>query len=176
MECAAALSMNGLEVTMVFPEDYMMSRLFTPEIASFYEDIYQSKGIVLTKGTLASSLEGANGKVTTVVLNNGSKLPADIVIVGTGARANAELFKDQLEMAAGGIKVNSQLQTSDPDVYAIGDVAAFPLIRYNAPHQRQEHVTNCRLTAFHAVDALTNPGTNLRSFHHSFLCRFGWGL
>eukprot|EP00210_Caulerpa_lentillifera_P005211 g4978.t1 len=178
MECAAALCQNGLEVTMVFPENFMMSRLFTPEIAKFYEDVYESKGIVLTKGTLVSSLEGTNGKVTTAVLNTGTKLPADIVLVGTGARANSELFKDQLELVAGGIKVNSQLQSSNPDVYAIGDVAAFPLIRYNAPHQRQEHVTNCRLTAFHAVDALTNPDStgeyNYLPYFYSRVFHLSW--
>ena len=175
MECAAALSMNGLDVTMVFPEGHMMERLFTPELASFYEGEYASKGVKIEKKALVSELEGSNGTVVAAVLKDGRKLPADIVVVGTGARANKELFTDQLEMDAGGIKVNSKLQTSDPDVYAIGiiaiivllvcsrqfmtigDVAAFPLLRYGGVIQRQEHVTNCRLSAFHAVDAIIDP-------------------
>lgn len=120
MECTAALCKNGLEVTMVFPEDYLMARLFTPEIASFYETVYGNKGVTIEKKALVSELRGEGGKVTTAVLNDGRTLPADIVIVGTGARANTQLFTDKLEMAAGGIKVNSKLQTSNPDVYAVG--------------------------------------------------------
>ncbi len=63
MECAAALSMNQLDVTMVFPEATVMSRLFTPEIAAFYEGFYKEKGIKILKGELVTSLEGQAGKV-----------------------------------------------------------------------------------------------------------------
>lgn len=49
--------------------------------------------------------------------------------------------------------MDSSLRTSDPSVYAIGDVAAFPLLMYGQV-TRQEHVTNARLTAAHAVDAI----------------------
>jgi len=157
MECTAALCKNGLDVTMVFPEDHLMERLFTPEMAGFYESVYGSKGVVMEKKKLVTELRGENGKVTTAVLNDGRKLPADIVLVGTGARANTQLFDGKLEMDAGGIKVNSKFQTSNPDVYAVGDVAAFPLLMYGGRTQRQEHVTNCRLSAFHAVDAITAP-------------------
>ena len=75
----------------------------------------------------------------------------------TGARINKELFEGQLEMASGGIKVNGNFQTSDPGVYAIGDAAAFPLKSYGGHIQRQEHVTNCRLSAIHAVASIMAP-------------------
>lgn len=120
MECTAALVMNELDVTMVFPEEHLMARLFPQEIAKFYEDVYTNKGVKFEKTALVSALEGENGKVTAAVLRDGRKLPADMVIVGTGARANTELFTDKLEMAAGGIQVNSKFQTSNPDIYAIG--------------------------------------------------------
>ena len=44
LECAAALAMNGLDVTMVFPEDLFMARLFTPQLAAFYEQFYAGGG------------------------------------------------------------------------------------------------------------------------------------
>lgn len=99
-----------------------------------------------------------DSQVTHVVLKNGTKLPADLVVVGVGARANTSLFTGQLDFEAGGIAVNGQMQSSNPDVYAIGDVAAFPLKIKGGVLQRQEHVTNCRLTAFHAVSAIMAPG------------------
>ncbi|PSC73208.1 monodehydroascorbate reductase [Micractinium conductrix] len=161
MECAACLAMNGLDVTVVFPEDRMMSRLFTPEIAAFYEMFYADKGIKLIKGDVVTALEGTDGKVATAVLKSGARLEASLVLVGVGARPNTELFAGQLDLVQGppgGIKVDGHLQTSNPDVYAIGDVATFPLILTGGTPVRQEHVTCCRQTAAHAVAEILAPG------------------
>lgn len=160
MECAAGLALNGLDVTMVFPEGRMMERLFTPELATFYEDFYKGKGIKLMKGDLAVSLEGQEGQVTHTVLKSGTKLESSLVLVGVGARPNTQLFQGQLDLlegAPGGIKVNNRLQSSNPDVYAVGDVAAFPL-KLTGAVTRQEHVTNCRQTAAYAMHEVLAPG------------------
>jgi len=62
LECAAALQMNGLDVTIVFPEDRFMERLFTPEIADFYQKFYTDKGIkIVSKDTVTEF--GGEGKV-----------------------------------------------------------------------------------------------------------------
>ncbi|KAK9833441.1 hypothetical protein WJX81_005619 [Elliptochloris bilobata] len=159
LETAAGLSMNGLDVTLVFPESRVMERLFTPEIASFYEKFYEDKGIKFIKGTTVTAFEGEGDKVKTSVLKDGTKLESDIVLVGVGARPNIELFKGQLDMLEerpGGIKVDGHLRTSVPNVYAVGDVAAFPLKRYGNT-TRQEHVTNCRTSAQHAVASILAP-------------------
>ncbi|GJN21988.1 hypothetical protein PR202_gb09513 [Eleusine coracana subsp. coracana] len=156
MECAAALVANNIKVTMVFPEKYCMSRLFTPKLAEFYENYYMSKGVTFIKGTVVSSLEVSFGKVTTAVLQNGTRLPANLVVVGIGARANTELFEGQLAMERGGIKVNGQMQTSDASVYAVGDVAAFP-VKLFGDVRRLEHVDCARRTARHAVTAALSP-------------------
>lgn len=52
MECAAGLALNGLDVTMVFPEGRMMERLFTPELATFYEDFYKGKRHSNVRGSI----------------------------------------------------------------------------------------------------------------------------
>lgn len=161
MECAACLAMNGLDVTIVFPEDRMMSRLFTPEIAAFYESFYAEKGIKILKGDTVTALEGADGKVSVAVLKSGGRLDCSLVLVGVGARPNTDLFKGQVELmekAPGGITVNGQLQSSNPDVYAVGDVATFPLKLSGGSLVRQEHVTCCRQTATHVVGSLLSPG------------------
>lgn len=64
MECTAALAMNDVPITMVFPEKHLMSRLLNPEAGKFYEDVYISKGVTLMKEQLATSFEGAKGKVS----------------------------------------------------------------------------------------------------------------
>lgn len=64
MEVGSNLSKHGLDVTLVYPEKHLMERLFTPEIASFYEDYYKNKGIKLKSQSLATSFEGQDGKVS----------------------------------------------------------------------------------------------------------------
>lgn len=63
MEVGSNLSKHGLEVTLVWPEKHLMERLFTPEVASFYEEYYKNKGIKLQPNALATSFEGKDGKV-----------------------------------------------------------------------------------------------------------------
>ncbi|XP_059452480.1 monodehydroascorbate reductase 4, peroxisomal isoform X2 [Corylus avellana] len=154
MECAASLVINKINVTMVFPEAHCMARLFTPKIASYYEDYYKSKGVQFIKGTVLSSFDiDSNGKVTAVNLRDGSQLPADMVVVGIGIRPNTSLFEGQLTLDKGGIKVNGKLQSSNSSVYAVGDVAAFP-VKLFGETRRLEHVDSARKTARHAVAAI----------------------
>ncbi|XP_068642976.1 monodehydroascorbate reductase 4, peroxisomal-like [Aristolochia californica] len=157
MECAASLVINKINVTMVFPEAHCMARLFTQKMAQYYEDYYKSKGVKFVKGTVLSSFEtNSDGKVTAVILRDGTRLPADMVVVGIGIRANTSLFDDQLALEKGGIKVNGRLQTSDSSVYAVGDVAAFPVKLFNEI-RRLEHVDSARKSARHAVAAIMEP-------------------
>ncbi|KAL0344010.1 UNVERIFIED_CONTAM: Monodehydroascorbate reductase 4, peroxisomal [Sesamum angustifolium] len=157
MECAASLVINKLNVTMVFPEAHCMARLFTPKIASCYEEFYQSKGVKFIKGTVLTSFDiNADGKVTAVNLRDGNKLPVDMVVIGIGIRPNTSLFEGQLTMEKGGIKVNGKMQSSNSSVYAIGDVAAFP-VKVVGETRRLEHVDSARKSARHAVAAIKEP-------------------
>jgi monodehydroascorbate reductase (NADH) len=77
-----------------------------------------------------------------------------MVVVGIGARANTGLFDGQLAMERGGIKVNGRMQTSEASVYAVGDVAAFPVALLGGDVRRFEHVDCARRTARRAVAAI----------------------
>ncbi|EFJ30171.1 hypothetical protein SELMODRAFT_145962 [Selaginella moellendorffii] len=154
LELAAVLTMNKLQVTMVYPEPWCMPRLFTSDIASFYEGYYLSKGVKIVKGTVASGFElDAEGHVTAVKLKDGRELAADIVIVGVGARPLTTLFKGQLEEEKGGIKVDGFFKTNNEDVYAVGDIATFPMKIYGE-QRRVEHVDHSRKSAIQAVQAI----------------------
>ncbi|XP_048433812.1 monodehydroascorbate reductase 4, peroxisomal isoform X2 [Pyrus x bretschneideri] len=154
MECAASLVINRMNVTMVFPEEHCMARLFTPKIASFYEEFYKSKGVKFVKGTVLSSFDiDSDGKVTAVNLRDGSSLPADVVVVGIGIRPNVSLFEGQLTLEKGGIKVNGKMQSSNSSVYAVGDVATFP-VKVFGESRRLEHVDSARKSARHVVTAI----------------------
>ncbi|CAM8949983.1 unnamed protein product [Rhodiola kirilowii] len=151
---SAALKINDLDVTMVYPEPWCMPRLFTAEIAAFYEGYYANKGIQIIKGTVASGFDSdESGAVKNVKLKDGRVLDADIVIVGVGGRPLVTLFKGQIEEEKGGIKTDAFFKTSVPDVYAVGDVATFPMKIYN-DIRRVEHVDHARKSAEQAVKAI----------------------
>lgn len=157
MECAASLVINKINVTMVFPEAHCMARLFTPKIAAYYEDFYKAKGVQFVKGTVLASFDiNSEEKVTAVNLRDGNRLPADMVVVGIGIRPNTALFEGQLTLEKGGIKVNSLMQTSNTSVYAVGDVASFP-VKLFGETRRLEHVDLARKSAEHAVAAIMEP-------------------
>lgn len=157
MECAASLVINKINVTMIFPEAHCMPRLFTTKIADYYEDYYKDKGVKFVKGTVLTSFEfDSSGKVTAVNLKDGTRVPADLVVVGIGIRPNTSLFEGQLSIEKGGIKVNGKMQTSNSSVYAVGDVAAFP-VKLFGEIRRLEHVDSARRTAKHAVSAIMEP-------------------
>lgn len=162
MEVAAAAVTVGCKVTMVFPEEHMMSRLFTPEIAEKYEAVYRAKGVhfvnngALGKAFVANDSGSAVSAVT--VGRDGADdedVPASLVVVGVGARPETDLLRDQVEFDdRGGIIVNGQLQTSVDGVYAIGDIATFPVKMYGNRQARMEHVQNCRDMAEHVVNVI----------------------
>ncbi|KAH9602474.1 hypothetical protein KSS87_014857, partial [Heliosperma pusillum] len=140
LELSAALKINNLDVTMVYPEPWCMPRLFTADIAKFYEGYYANKGIQIIKGTVASGFSSHDNKeVKQVKLKDGRVLDADIVVVGVGGRPLTTLFKGQVEEEKGGIKTDAFFKTSVPDVYAVGDVATFPMKLYGEA-RRVEHV------------------------------------
>ncbi|CAN6577460.1 unnamed protein product [Malus baccata var. baccata] len=154
LELGAALRINNLDVKMVYPEPWCMPRLFTSDIAAFYEGYYKNKGVQIIKGTVATGFTAdSNGEVKEVHLKDGTVLEADIVVVGVGGRPLTTLFKGQVEEEKGGIKTDAFFKTSVPNVYAVGDVATFPLKLYNEI-RRVEHVDHARKSAEQAVKAI----------------------
>ncbi|KAL0297591.1 UNVERIFIED_CONTAM: Monodehydroascorbate reductase, chloroplastic/mitochondrial [Sesamum radiatum] len=133
MEVAAAAVGWKLDTTIIFPEDHLMTRLFTPSLAQKYEQLYQDYGVKFVKGASIKNLEaGSDGRVAGVKLENGSTIEADTV--------------------------DGQFRTSVPGIFAIGDVAAFPLKIYNRI-ARVEHVDHARRSAQHCVKSLVTAHT-----------------
>ncbi|XP_028551671.1 monodehydroascorbate reductase 3, cytosolic-like [Dendrobium catenatum] len=154
LELSAAMRINNFDVTMVYPEPWCMPRLFTAEIAAFYEAYYVSKGVKIIKGTVAVGFDvDLNMNVKSVKLEDGRVLDADIVVVGVGGRPLTTLFKGQVKEEKGGIKTDGYFKTSVPNVYAVGDVATFPLKLYKEM-RRVEHVDHARKSAEQAVKGI----------------------
>eukprot|EP00252_Welwitschia_mirabilis_P015506 TRINITY_DN340_c0_g1_i1.p1 TRINITY_DN340_c0_g1~~TRINITY_DN340_c0_g1_i1.p1 ORF type:complete len:523 (+),score=110.07 TRINITY_DN340_c0_g1_i1:123-1691(+) len=161
MEVAAACSSWKLDTTVIFPEQHLMPRLFSASIASKYEKLYEENGVKFIKGSLVKHLVAGNdGNVAVIQLEDGRTIDADMVVVGIGAKPESRPFEEAgLKTYDGGIEVDGQFRTSAPGIFAIGDVAAFPLKMYGRK-ARVEHVDHARKSAQHCVDALLNIRTD----------------
>ncbi|XP_031275681.1 monodehydroascorbate reductase, seedling isozyme-like [Pistacia vera] len=154
LEVSAALRINNFDVTMVYPEPWCMPQLFIAGIAAFYEGYYAYKGIRIVKGTdLVGFTADSNGSVKEVKLKDGRVLEADIVFVDIETRPLTSLFTGQVEEERGGIKTDAFFRTSVPDVYAVGDVATFPVKLYNEM-RRVEYVDHAYKSAEHVVKVI----------------------
>ncbi|CAI9772675.1 unnamed protein product [Fraxinus pennsylvanica] len=172
MEVAAATSGWKLDTTVILPEDHLMPRLFTPSLGQKYENLYQDYGVKFVKGTSIRNLEaGSDGHVAGVKLENGSTIEADMVVIGIGAKPAVGPFeKIGLNSTVGGIQVDGQFRTSIPGIFAIGDVAAFPLKMYNRI-SRVEHVDHARRSAQHCVKSLLTAHTEMYDYLPYFYSR-----
>lgn len=155
MEVAAAATGWKLDTTMIFPESHIIPRLFTHTIAANYEGLFQQNGVKLLKGlSVKRIISGDGGNVSAVELSNGTVIDADTVVVGIGAKPVISPFEDSgIGIIEGGIAVDGQFRTSTPGIWAIGDVATFPLKLYGRT-TRVEHVDHARKSARHCVESL----------------------
>ena len=126
-EVAASLAQLGLSVTMVFPEARLLARIVPEELSTFLHAKYRANDVRILSGTKPERLEG-NGQVDRVKLDNGDSLDIDLVVMGVGIRLYTELAREAgLELAdRGAVVVDEMLRTSDLDIYAAGDIAAWP--------------------------------------------------
>lgn len=136
-EIAAALAMQGKQVTMLFPEPGIGARIYPAELASFLNDAYREQGVTVLPGESVVGLEGS-GTDLILLTESGRRIPASGVVAGIGITPNVELARAAGLDVDDGIVVDASLQTSHPDVYAAGDVARFP-DPYLGRHRRVEH-------------------------------------
>lgn len=139
-ELAAALAMNGREVVMLFPEDAIGARLYPADLARFLNDYYRQKGVNVLPGSTVAGLE-KSGQGTTVRTRGQGEYVVDAVVAGIGVIPETALAKSAALQIENGIVVNEFLQTSNPDIYAAGDVANFPNPLLGE-HLRVEHEDN----------------------------------
>ncbi len=128
-EVAAALTMNGKQVTMVFPEEGINFRLFPRELSLFLNGYYKGKGVEVCPEETVVGVEPRGGriavKIREVKTPNEREVLADGVVAGIGIQPNVELAQALNLKTGNGVFVDKFLRTSNPDIFAAGDVAAF---------------------------------------------------
>jgi len=127
LEVAAAARAIGVEVTVVERERRVLARVASPDLSAILTAYHRERGTAIITSAEVRRLTGRDGQVRAVVLSDGTALPCDAVVVGVGA-----VPRDELAIAAQlrcdqGVVVDWATRTSDPAVYAIGDVTRRPV-------------------------------------------------
>jgi 3-phenylpropionate/trans-cinnamate dioxygenase ferredoxin reductase component len=139
-EVAASARQRGLEVTLIAPDQVPLERVLGREVGGVYRDIHADHGVHMRMGARVEAFEG-DGAVERVRTSRGRHLECDFVVVGIGVQPRTRLAARAGLSIGDGILVDDRLQTSDPGVFAAGDVAGAQHPFYREPI-RVEHWAN----------------------------------
>lgn len=142
LEAAAVLTKLGCSVTLLEALPRILARVAGPEISAFYEADHRAHGVDLRTNVAVDSIVGEGGKVSGVKLVDGDVLPAEIVMVGIGIIPSVAPLIAAGAEGGNGINVDDHCRTTLPDVYAIGDCAAFACAYAEGAVMRVESVQN----------------------------------
>lgn len=138
LETAAALTRRGTEVTLIEGFDWLLPRQLNRPGGQWLAGHVEDLGIRLICGGRVERLTG-NGRVEGVLMGSGEVLAADLVIFAAGVRCNSALARQADLEVNNGILVDNTLRTSNPDIFAVGDVAEHQGVIYGTwlPAQSQ---------------------------------------
>jgi NADH oxidase (H2O2-forming) len=126
IEIAYLATQHGIKVILVEMLKHILPNALDPDMSEGLESYMKEQGVDLRLSEQVKAINGEN-KVEGVLLASGEKIDADMVIICVGAEPRSELAQQAgLEMGKLGLKVNSYLQTSDPDIYSAGDLIQYP--------------------------------------------------
>ncbi len=123
LEVAAAARGAGVEVVIVEPEELPLIRILGRRVAQVFADLQVRHGVELRTGVKVAAVEVDAGSGALVRLEGGETIAADAVVIGIGAVPNTELAEAAGLSVSNGVEVDAGLRTSDPDVFAVGDIA-----------------------------------------------------
>jgi 3-phenylpropionate/trans-cinnamate dioxygenase ferredoxin reductase subunit len=125
LEVAAGARQRGVAVTVVEMTDVPLMAALGREVGEIFAKLHRDHGVDLRLGATVDEITTAGGRATGLKLGDGALVNADRVLVAVGAAPNTALAEQAgLAMGDGGVLVDSSLRTSDPDIFAVGDIAA----------------------------------------------------
>jgi 3-phenylpropionate/trans-cinnamate dioxygenase ferredoxin reductase subunit len=149
-EAAAAARLHGANVTVIEPRSQPLLQVVGEQIGATFAALHRDHGVDLRLGIGVTGFAG-DGVVSSVHIKGHASVPADMVLIAVGAAPNIALADVAgLKLADGGIAVDATLRSSDPDIYAAGDVAAHDHPRY-PQRVRVEHWANAKDQGTHVA-------------------------
>ncbi|MET4645107.1 3-phenylpropionate/trans-cinnamate dioxygenase ferredoxin reductase subunit [Streptomyces atratus] len=180
LEVAAAARGYGAEVTVVEPEATPLLRVIGPELGQIFTELHSDHGVRFHFGTRLTEIIGQDGMVLAARTADGEEHPAHDVLAAIGAAPRAALAEAAgLAIAArgdgGGIAVDTSLRTSDPDIYAAGDVANMPHPLFGT-RLRVEHWANALNSGPAAARAMLGRDVGYDRVPYFFSDQYDLGL
>jgi NADPH-dependent 2,4-dienoyl-CoA reductase/sulfur reductase-like enzyme len=146
-EMAASLHANKIAVTMIFPSAYLVSRIFPESLGRYLTEHYRAKGIEVLTGDVPLSIR-RDGNAHVTRTRSGKDIRTDLIVAGIGIDPNVSLVEAAGLSLDNGVIVNEFLETSQPGIYAAGDIARFPEAGFGP--RRLEHWDNAVNQGKHA--------------------------
>jgi 3-phenylpropionate/trans-cinnamate dioxygenase ferredoxin reductase subunit len=147
LEVAASARQRGVDVTVVETAKQPLLAALGETVGEVFANLHRDHGMDLRLEAQVEEITTTQGRASGLKMRDGSTVAADAVLVAVGAKPNIELAEQGgLSMGDGGVLVDASLRTSDPDIYAVGDIAA-------AEHP----LFGCRIRTEHWANALKQP-------------------
>ena len=173
MEMAAALRMAGKEVTLLYPNEYPLPRVLPRDLGLFVADYYRDKGVETISGEVIARFDERSELVAFTA--SGNEVTTQLVLAGIGVEPVTDLAEGAGLEVGNGVEVDEYARTTDPHIYAAGDVAEFPYLALDR-RMRIEHWN-------HAVEHGKAAGANMAGanrpytympYFYSDLFELGW--
>lgn len=126
LEVAASAVQQGLQVTVLEALPRVLQRVTAAELSAYYERKHRVAGVDIRTNVQVADLEVEGDAVRALLCADGSRIEADLVVVGIGLLANTELAAEAGLLVDNGVLVDQHAQTSDPDIFAAGDCTNHP--------------------------------------------------
>ena len=173
-EIAAALAMNGKKVSMLFPDTGIGAHIYPRELSDYLNSFFQQKGVEVIPGAKVQDLKKVGNRYQLITVDD-DIIQVDGVIAGIGIQPNVELAQTAGLNVGNGIVVDDMLQTSQPNIFAAGDVAEFSYPTLGK-RMRIEHEDNANSMGKHAGRNMAgaNEPYNHLSYFFSDLFELGY--
>ena len=159
LELAAALRHKGKEVTLLYPQEYPLTRVLPRDLGLYVADYYREKGVETISGEQVAGFQ-ARGNEIVAFTHSSNSVTTQIALVGVGIEPTTDLADAAGLDVGNGIEVDEYARTSDPDIYAAGDVAEFPYLALDV-RTRVEHWD-------HAIQHGRAAGANMAGANHPY--------
>jgi len=180
MEVAATARTLGNEVTVLMRGAVPLHSQLGPELGGDFARLHEENGVVLRAGVSVSAVVGEGGAVTGVRLADGELVPADVVVAAVGASPAVELAVAAGLATGDGVHVDARLRTSNPHIWAAGDIASavHPTLEAAGlePRIRSEHWANAERTGPAAARSMLGDETPYDRIPYFYTDQFDLGM